>query len=63
MKIVNRGTIECKRCGCRLYDYVEFENGRGGIDGDITKEYTPYSGELCMDCVNEIEFEEEEKED
>ena len=57
MKVINRGTICCDRCGCKLYDFVEFEDANGGLDGDITHKYCGYSDYVCNDCHVEIENE------
>lgn len=60
MGIVSRGTAICSCCGEKLYDYVEFVGANGEIDGDITKEYQPYEGDLCKTCYENSEEEEEE---
>ena len=58
LKIINKGTICCERCGSPIYDYVEFDNGRGGLDGEITHEYCRYKNDICQDCLEKEEGEE-----
>lgn len=62
-KIVNHGTICCEKCGNPLYDYVEYDDCRGGVDGEITHEYCRYEDDMCEDCRLEEESEEEGEEE
>ena len=61
MNVISSGTKCCERCGTPLYDFYEYDDGHGGIDGEITHEYCSYEDDICQDCLAE-ESEEEETE-
>lgn len=58
MKVVNKGTMYCERCGTPIYDFVEYEDGHGGTDGEITYEYCRNKNDICQDCLGKEEGEE-----